>query len=135
MLVTDPANAHSPEGAGLNLLSRDDRMPNIMASIYLVALVNKPHLLQNSIIFGVRWLAPCSRLISFHMSATKGEQPSPVLISGSSAELRNSKSNDKTRHQNGHPLKRSVSCMDQTLHITSLCILSIQRIYGFGTIS
>jgi len=55
-------NDHSPEGAGLNL-SRDDRMPNIMASIYLAALVNNPHLKQNSIIFGAQWLAPASRLI------------------------------------------------------------------------
>ena len=66
MLGTDLANArvndHSPEGAVLNL-SRDDRMPNIMASIYLVALVNNPQLKQNSIIFGVQWLAPASRLI------------------------------------------------------------------------
>ena len=58
----------------------------------------------------------------------------PVLISGSSAELRNTDSSKITRHQNGHPLKRNVSCMHQMIHITSLCILSIQRIYGFGTV-
>jgi hypothetical protein len=79
MLVTDLANErvndHSPGGAGLNL-SRDDRIPNIMASIYLAASVNNPHLKQNSIIFVVEWLATASRLISLHMSATKGEQPS-----------------------------------------------------------
>ena len=137
MLVTDLANErvndHSPEGAWLNL-SRDDRIPNIMASIYLVALVKKPTFKTE--LHHFRGTVACSGFSTNLISHVcyKRWTTLPVLISGSSAELRNTKCSKITRHHNGHPLQRSVSCMDQMLHCISLCILSIQCFYGFGTV-
>jgi hypothetical protein len=95
-----------------------------MACIYLVALVNKPHLLRNSIIFGIRWLVPSSQLIWFHMSATKGEQPYRYWFPAAQLNCAIPRAANQHDTRMATPQTRSISYMDQLLYITSLCTLS-----------